>query len=181
MANSSIKIHEKTFVPYILDEKIKDRVSFIADQINKTALNQEQESVFVSILNGSFMFTSDLCKKLSFTPEISFMKIASYEGMNSSGEVSNMIGLNTNIKGKTVYIIEDIVDSGNTIEFLYNQFLEMQAKEIFVVCLLFKPKAYNKSIPIHFKGFEIPNDFVVGYGMDYNGLGRNFKDIYVLK
>lgn len=180
MENTSKHIYDKEFVLYLKSKEIQDRISCISSQINLKS-GDNNDIVFVSILNGSFMFTSDLCKEVNFDPYVSFLKVTSYDGLHSTGKINNVIGLDCDVAGKTVFIIEDIIDSGNTIEFLYNHFKELRAKDIFVVCLLLKPEAYKKSIPIDFIGFEIPNDFVVGYGMDYNGLGRNLKEIYVLK
>lgn len=173
-------IFDKYFTKYIDANHIKHKIESIAESINKNH-NPNEDVVFLSILNGAYMFTSDLCKGLSFLPEISFVKVASYKGTKSTGIVSPLLGLDTEITHKTVYIIEDIVDSGNTIEFLYNYCKELQANNIFIVSLLFKPESYKKSIPIDYFGFSIPNDFVVGYGMDYNGLGRNLQDIYKIQ
>ena len=119
-------------------------------------------------------------KKIKIDCEISFIKVASYEGTSSTGSMKELIGINEDIKGRTIVIIEDIVDTGSTIESVYKQLQELGASEISVATLLFKPDAYTKSVPIEYTAIVVPNDFLVGYGLDYNGLGRNLEDIYVL-
>jgi hypoxanthine phosphoribosyltransferase len=126
------------------------------------------------------MFAADLLKKVNIECEISFIKLASYEGTSSTGKVSQLIGINENIKDRTIVIIEDIVDTGTTVEVITNQLKELGAGEIKIATLLFKPEAYTKSLPIEYTAIVVPNDFLVGYGLDYNGLGRNLADIYVL-
>lgn len=150
----------------------------MAKKINAELL--DEFPVFLVVLNGSFVFAADLLREVNIPCEISFIKLASYEGISSSGKVTELIGLKENIHNRTIVIVEDIVDSGHTIDNLTKELMAKQAKAIKVATALFKPHAYQKEHPIHYVGFEIENDFVVGYGLDYEGLGRNLKDIYVL-
>ncbi|HRD40020.1 MAG TPA: phosphoribosyltransferase family protein, partial [Bacteroidia bacterium] len=129
---------------------------------------------------GSFMFAADLMKQIEIPCEISFVKMASYHGTESTGKVNELIGLNQNIEGRTVVVIEDIVDTGNTIEKLTSMLKDKKVKSFKIATALFKPSVYKKDIKIDYVGIEIPNDFVVGYGLDYDGLGRNLKDILVI-
>lgn len=175
MGNTFITIHDKLFKPYISSVEISRIVSTIAQNINSLKL---ENCVFVSVLNGSFMFTADLCKEITCKPELHFIKVSSYVGVQSSGSVNEVIGLQKDLEGKNVFIIEDIIDTGKTIEVLYNKFIEAKASNVFVVTLLFKPNSFKAKIPIHFIGKEIENDFVVGYGMDYCDLGRELPEIY---
>ncbi len=140
-----------------------------------------KEPLFICILNGSFMFASDLMKELELTDaEISFLKVASYSGTNSTGEIKELIGLNENLSGRTVVILEDIVDSGHTMVDVVAQIKSKGAKEVKVATMLFKPAALKTQIQLDYVGKEIPNDFIVGYGLDYDRRGRNLKDIYTL-
>lgn len=150
----------------------------MAQQIN-TDLKNEMP-LFVAVLNGSFMFAADLMKQIEIPCEISFVKMASYHGTESTGKVNELIGLNQNIEGRTVVVIEDIVDTGNTIEKLTSMLKDKKVKSFKIATALFKPSVYKKDIKIDYVGIEIPNDFVVGYGLDYDGLGRNLKDILVI-
>ncbi|MGM0650442.1 MAG: hypoxanthine phosphoribosyltransferase [Bacteroidota bacterium] len=172
----SVRILDKTFSIYLTESKINERVSQLAAQINKEY--KQQEIVFVGILNGCFMFASDLFKQLEIDCKVSFLKIASYQGTQSTGKVQQLIGLNEDISNKTVIIIEDIIDTGITIDHIINQLNAYQPSEIKVASLLFKPEAYQKTMQPDYIGFEIPNKFIVGYGLDYNGYGRNLKHIY---
>ena len=150
----------------------------VATKINAELKNEDV--VFLAVLNGSFMFASDLMKEVSLPSKISFIKLASYHGTSSSGNVSELIGLTEELKDKTVVIIEDIVDTGNTMEKLFATLHQKNVKQIKVATLLFKPEAYKKKFPINYPGITIGNDFVVGYGLDYDGYGRNLKEIYVI-
>lgn len=150
----------------------------VANKINTELKNEEV--VFLAVLNGSFMFASDLMKEVSLPSKISFIKLASYHGTSSTGNVSELIGLTEELKDKTVVIIEDIVDTGNTMEKLFATLHQKNVKQIKVATLLFKPEAYKKTFPINYPGITIGNDFVVGYGLDYDGFGRNLKEIYVI-
>ena len=173
-----VTLKDKTFVPYLSTDKISECVKSIAKAINlDLALDTP---LFLVVLNGSFMFAADLLKEVVVPCQISFIKLASYQGTNSTGTITEMIGLTEEIKGRTVVIVEDIVDTGVTIEKLVDLLTKKEVKQIKVATFLFKPDAYKKSIKIDYKGIEIPNDFVVGYGLDYDGLGRNMKEVYVL-
>lgn len=173
-----VTLKDKTFVPYISSQKIEESVKNMAQKINDDL--HSENPIFLVVLNGSFMFAADLLKEVTVPCEISFIKLASYHGTSSTGTVTEMIGLTEEIKGRTVVIVEDIVDTGVTLEKLITLLTKKEVKHIKVASFLFKPDAYTKNIKIDYKGIEIPNDFVVGYGLDYDGLGRNMKEIYVL-
>lgn len=175
---SLVTLHDKQFRPHIKAEDIHAKVSGLAEKL--TADIKGSFPLFIVVLNGSFIFAADLVKMLKFPCEISFIKLASYAGTSSTGTVNELFGLTENIEGRTIIILEDIVDTGNTLEKLYHLLQDKKAKEIKIATLLFKPEAYKKKIRVDYVCMEIPNDFVVGYGLDYNGLGRNLKDIYVL-
>jgi hypoxanthine phosphoribosyltransferase len=173
-----VTLKDKTFVPYISSDKISGRVCQMAQKINSDLLNDMP--LFLVVLNGSFMFASDLLKEINIPCELSFIKLASYHGTTSTGVVTEMIGLTEEIKGRTVVIVEDIVDTGVTLEKLVTLLIKKEVKQIKVATFLLKPDAYKKDIKVDYVGMEIPNDFVVGYGLDYDGLGRNMKEVYVL-
>lgn len=175
MTTKSIHIHNQDFEVLIPAHDIEKRVIEVADEIND--LNTFQP-VIISVLHGAFMFTSDVCKHLKNLPEIHFVKISSYTGMRSNAAPTLDLALKTDIAGKDVFIFEDIVDSGETIHRIYDYCTLRGAGSIRIVALLLKPAAYKFHLPIDYVGFEIPNDFVVGYGLDYDGLGRNLPDIY---
>ena len=172
----TVKILDKEFSLSINAEEINNFVTNIAEKINKDYENKNP--IFLVILNGSFMFASDLFKKLKIQCEVSFLKVASYQGTNSTGKVNTLIGLNENIKGRSVVIIEDIVDTGHTVHELLEILTPHNPEEIKICTLLFKPNAYKMKIKLDYVGIEIPNDFIVGYGLDYDGFGRNLGDIY---
>ena len=136
---------------------------------------------FIVVLNGSFLFAADLLKKLAYDAEVSFIKLQSYEGTKSTGRVTEVMGLHENISNRTVVVLEDIVDTGATLEKIYSILKSKNPKEIKIATLLFKPTAYQKELNIHYIGKEIPNEFVVGYGLDYKELGRTLPQIYKLK
>jgi len=173
-----ITISDKQFKPYIAQQKMDEAVKAIATRIN-TELKDEQP-LFLAVLNGSFMFASDLMKEITIPCQISFIKVASYQGVSSSGAVTELIGLTENLHGRTVVIIEDIVDTGLTVEKLVHLLEEKQVKQIRIASALLKTDAYKKSIKIDYVGHNIRNEFVVGYGLDYNGFGRNLKEIHIL-
>jgi hypoxanthine phosphoribosyltransferase len=173
-----VKLKDKTFRPYIPESQIAEAIEVIAESITRDLA--DEYPLFLVVLNGSFMFAADLLRRVSFPCDISFIKVASYHGVTSSGSVTELIGLTEDVKGRTVIIVEDIVDTGTTLEKLYNVLQHKEAKEIKIATLLLKPNAFKKSYTVHYKGIEIPNDFVVGYGLDYDGLGRNLPAIYVL-
>lgn len=174
-----VSLHDKVFEVFIPEEKILDAVSRIADQMNSD-LKDIDKPLFISILNGSFMFTADLMKRISLPCELSFLKLSSYQGTQSSGNISELIGLTKSIEERTVIVLEDIVDSGNTLENLISILDTHKPKAVKLATLLFKPEAYKKDIKLDYVGLSIPSDFTIGYGLDYNELGRNLRDIYVL-
>jgi len=174
----NIKLKDKEFKPYLSEELIAKAVSKVAEGINADL--KGKKPLFLVVLNGSFMFASDLLKKINLDCEISFVKLASYHGTTSSGTVSEIIGLSEDVTGRELIIVEDIVDSGVTIEKLMELLKKKSPANISIATLLFKPEAYKKQIEIKYRGIEIPNDFVVGYGLDYDGLGRNLSEIYIL-
>jgi hypoxanthine phosphoribosyltransferase len=171
-----IKLLDKEFEIAIPASDIKGAIWKIADKINEDL--KDKNPVMVCILNGSFMFAADLLKLIKFPCQISFVKLASYEGISSSGQVKELIGVNEELAGRAVVLLEDIVDSGITVKKCINQVKNAGAKEVIVATLLYKPDAMKEDIKIDYVGMEIPNDFIVGYGLDYNGYGRNLPDIY---
>lgn len=176
MNNTVINNH--SFKIKISSAEIQKAVTELATTINHDL--KGKNPLFLAVLNGSFMFAADLMKQLTIDCEISFVKLASYEGTSSTGKIKQLIGIDENIKGRTVVIIEDIVDTGNTIEHVWEQLKGLEPAEIKVATLLFKSDAFLKTVPIEYAAIVVPNDFMVGYGMDYNGFGRNLNDIYVL-
>lgn len=175
---SNIRIHDKNFKPYIAAEAIRKKVTELARALNRDY--KDKNPVFIAILNGSFIFAADLFKELTIDAEISFIKLASYKGMKSGGQVITSIGLDTEIFGRHVVIIEDIVDTGKTMNEFLPQLLHQQPASLKIVALLHKPEAKLHPITVDYTGFEIPDKFVVGYGLDYDGLGRNTASIYQL-
>jgi hypoxanthine phosphoribosyltransferase len=175
---STIKVHDKTFGVYLSAEKIQERVKAMAETLNEEY--EGRRPLFIAILNGSFMFAADLFKYLSIEAEICFIKLASYKGMRSSGKVVTSIGLEQDLFGKDVVIIEDIVDTGKTLHNFLPQLRHQQPASMKIVCLLHKPDATKFALTLDHIGFSIPDKFVVGYGLDYDGLGRNLKEIYQL-
>ena len=175
---NEIRILDKNFRELITEQTIKKRIEELARQINKELLGKDV--VFLGILNGAFLFAADLFRLIEFPSKISFVKLASYEGTGSTGSIKELIGWNEGIKNKTIVIIEDIVDTGNTIERIVDELVIRKAYEIRIASLFFKPSSYTKDIPLDYVGFEISNDFVVGYGLDYNGYGRNLPSVYSL-
>jgi hypoxanthine phosphoribosyltransferase len=173
-----IRIHEKTFRESITEQQLLTRIEELALQINNDL--KQKDVVFLGILNGAFMFAADIFRHIEFQSRISFVKLASYEGTSSSGTIKELIGWNEDIKNKTVVILEDIVDTGVTLERIVDELIIRKASDIKIAAMLFKPNAYTKEIPLDYVGFEIPNDFVVGYGLDYDGFGRNLPSVYSL-
>ena len=173
-----IQLHDKSFVPFISSEEIDFAIANMAKQMDDDFF--DEIPVFVGILNGSFMVLSDLMKHYRGMCEVSFMKLSSYEGTESTNTVKQLIGINENLEGRTVVIVEDIVDTGNTIEELKAIFKDKKVKHLKIATLFFKPEAYKKDIKIDYIGIRIPNKFIVGFGLDYDGLGRNLADVYQL-
>ena len=160
-------------------EQIEESVQNVADKINED-LKDVDTPIFLSVLNGSFMFTASLMQKINFQCDIVFIKLASYEGTESTGNVKQIIGLTKSVKGKTVVVIEDIVDTGGTIEELHKILTNAGAADVKICTLMYKPGSYSKEIPIDYIAKSIPNDFILGFGLDYDQLGRQYKDIYVI-
>lgn len=174
-----VKILDKEFELFIPYEKIRSVVEQMAETMNKELAGKDP--LFLCILNGSFMFAAEIYKRIDFVEsEISFVKLASYQGDSSTGRVKHLIGLNEEIEGRTVVILEDIVDTGITINNILEQLEQMKPKEVQVATLLLKPDALQKEVDLKYVGIEIPNDFIVGYGLDYDGYGRNLIDIYTV-
>ncbi|MDZ4795070.1 MAG: hypoxanthine phosphoribosyltransferase [Bacteroidota bacterium] len=175
---SVIKVHDKTFETYLSEAVILERIKELAAGISTDY--QGKRPLFIAILNGSFMFAADLFKYLSVEAEICFIKLASYKGMKSSGNVVTSIGLDDDLFGKEVIIVEDIVDTGKTLHNFLPKLEHQQPKSLKIVTLLHKSEATEYPLQLDYVGFDIPNKFVVGYGLDYDGLGRNLKEIYQL-
>lgn len=175
---ASIQLHGKTFDTYLPEEQIQQQVKRLAEELNQDY--KDKRPLFVAVLNGSFMFAADLFKHLTIDAEISFIKLASYKGMKSSGNVITAIGLEMDLFGREVVIVEDIVDTGKTLHHFLPKLLHQQPKSMKIASLLHKPEALQHPLQIDYVGFSIPNKFVVGYGLDYDGLGRNYRDIYQL-
>jgi hypoxanthine phosphoribosyltransferase len=171
-----IHLHDKTFVPFISSEEIDFALVNMAKKMADDFF--DETPVFIGVLNGSFMVLSDLMKNYRGMCEVSFLKMTSYQGTQSTGQVNQLIGLDIDVAGRTVVVVEDIVDTGNTIEALKALFKEQNAKHVKFATLFFKPEAYTKDIKIDYIGIRIPNKFIVGYGLDYDGLGRNLPDVY---
>jgi len=162
----------------ISSRKIQDAITIIARKIDKDFKNQNP--LFLAVLNGSFLFAADLLKKIKIECEISFIKVSSYTGTASTGKVNTLIGVNENLHKRPVIILEDIVDSGNTLEAVIGEIKKHNPDTIRIATLFFKPETYKKKIALDYVGIKVPNQFLVGYGLDYNGLGRNLKDVYSL-
>ena len=176
--STSIIVNGLSFRPYIGAGEIQARIQTMGRQIS---LDYEgKRPLFLAVLNGAFMFTADLMRACTIDCEIAFIRLASYDGLSSSGQVKTVIGLEENLKGRHVIIIEDIVDSGKTLSAFLPQLREKEPASVAVAALLVKPEALEYEVPIHYKGFEIPSEFVIGYGLDYDGLGRQLPEIYQL-
>lgn len=173
-----IKIHDKRFTESISEADILRRVKEIAAEISEDC--KYKNPLFLAVLNGSFMFTSDLMKEIDIDCEVQFIKMQSYAGMHSTEKVQMLIGPSMEVSGRTVIVVEDIVDTGNTIKELVKQLHLVTPNEIKICSLLLKPDKYDGEIPVDYVGFEIPDDFVIGYGLDYDGLGRNLRQIYTV-
>lgn len=174
-----IQLHDKQFVPFISAQEIDFAVAKIAGLVQDDFA--DETPIFVGILNGAFMVVSDFMKYYKSPCEVTFIKMASYEGTSSTNEVKQLIGLNQDLTGRTVIVLEDIVDTGNTLVALKELFKKQNVKHFKIATLFFKPEAYKQNIKIDYVGIRIPDKFIVGYGLDYNGLGRNLPEIYKLK
>lgn len=177
---NKIKLFDKTFRPLIPYSQLTEAIDKVAEEINNDFMDCEDIPILLCVLNGSIMFTAELMKRLKFNCQVVSTKLTSYEGTNTTGKVKQAMGLTSDISGRRVIIIEDIVDSGNTIVELKRILEENGVSESKVCTLLYKPEAYKKDVKLDYVAMEIPNDFIVGFGLDYNELGRNLQDIYVL-
>ena len=175
-----VTLNDKTFRIFIPYEELEKAIDAVADKINKDFEGCEDIPILLCVLNGSIMFMAELMKRLKFNCQIVSTKLTSYVGTETTGKVKQAMGLTADITGRRVIVVEDIVDSGNTIVALKEILSERGAADIKMCSLLLKPESYTKDIPIDYVALEIPNDFIVGFGLDYDELGRNFKDIYVL-
>lgn len=174
-----MKLQDLYFEPYIAGKEISKTIRGLCDRINEDLA--DKKPLFLVVLNGAFLFAAEIIKGFKHECEVSFVKLASYEGIESTHNVKQLIGLQDDIEGKTVVILEDIVDTGTTIEELVGTIQEKKPKEIRIATLFFKEEVYRKALEITYIGITIPNRFIVGYGLDYNGLGRNLTDVYQLK
>ena len=172
----TVQVKDKKFSLYIPESRIKEQVSKIANLINNDLAGKHP--LFLVVLNGSFVFAADLLRDVTIPCEVSFIRLASYEGTSSTGEVKQLIGLNEDIEGRTVVIVEDIIDSGLTMQELLLILAKKNPKEIRIASLFVKPNNLKVDLNIHYRCFDIENDFIVGYGLDYDQQGRNLPDIY---
>ena len=175
----TVTLHDKSFDIFISEQTIQESIAVVAQQIN--ADYHGKNPLFIGILHGSFLFVADLFRLIEGQAEISFLKMSSYEGTSSTGRINELIGLNQDISGRHVIIVEDIVDTGMTLEKIIHDLQQKGPASLAVATLLFKPAAYQKTTPVNYVGIKVANDFLVGYGLDYDGLGRNLKAIYKLK
>ncbi len=174
-----IKLHDLQFVPFISEDEIMAAIDAVSAKLNNDLA--DKNPLFIGVLNGAFMFASEILKRFDHNCEVSFVKLSSYQGTETTHQVNELIGLDEEISDRTVVIIEDIVDTGNTVEVLSELLENMGCKEFKIATLFFKSEAYTKQINIDYYGIEIPNRFIVGYGLDYDGLGRNLTEVYQLK
>jgi len=175
---SIIKVHDKEFIPYLTSKEIEEQVARVAAEINRDY--RDKKPLFIAILNGAFIFAADLFKQINIEAEIAFIKLASYKGVKSTGKVITAIGLDAELYGRDMIILEDIVDTGRTLSQFLPQLEHHHPASLKIAALLHKPDAMVHPINIDYLGFTIPNKFVLGYGLDYDGLGRNIKEIYQL-
>lgn len=179
MSATTVQLHDKEFDIYLEELEIRKAIESLAAR-----LNQDYEGLnplFLAVLNGSFMFAADLLKEITISCEISFIKLASYQNTQSTGTVKELVGLNEELAGRHVIILEDIVDTGHTVSAVLNKLRAQQPASIQIATLLLKPDCLQHPLELKYAALSIPNDFVVGYGLDYNGLGRNLKHLYKLK
>ena len=174
-----VQLHDLEFEPFISGEKIEDSIHSMSEKLNRDY--QNEVPVFLGILNGAFMVASDLLKKYKGDCEIAFVKLGSYEGTATTGKVNTLLGLNFPLKGRRVIVVEDIVDTGNTLAAIDEILHQEEVADYKIATLFFKPQAYLQNFPIDYIGLEISNDFIVGFGLDYDGLGRNLTEVYKLK
>lgn len=174
---SRVKLHDKEFETFIPYDQINQSVKKMAKQISNDLKNEDV--LFICILNGSFMFTAELFREIEMEQaEVTFMRLSSYEGTDTTGQVKKLIGLNEPIQGRVLVVLEDIIDTGTTIVEVMGLLKDHQPKDVKIATLLLKPDKFKNKMPIDYVGFEIENDFIVGFGLDYDQKGRNLKDIY---
>jgi len=170
------KLNDKYFEKFILSTDLQSKISDLAARLNTELAGKRP--VFIVVLNGAFIFASDLIKKITIDCEIAFVKLSSYKGTQSSGVVQQIIGLDLDLKGRTIVVVEDIIDTGLTLDSFLKTLVQMEPAEVKVAACLLKPEAFKDKFTVDYVCFRIPNEFVVGYGLDYDGLGRNSEDIY---
>lgn len=175
----SVTVRDKEFDLFIPESEILEAIDKVAEQMNRDLAGKDP--LFVCVLNGSFMFAAELMKRLTIPCEISFVRMASYQGTKSTGKIKEIYGLEEDIKGRTVVILEDIVDTGHTMNLVVDQLNCEEPEELRIATLLFKPKALRHEVKLDYIALEIPNDFIVGFGLDYDGYGRNLPHIYKIK
>ena len=175
-----IKIHDKVFKPLISHDRILEAINGVAERVNEDFRDCEDVPIVLCVLNGSIPFTGELLTRLKFNCELVSIKMSSYQGTKSTGTVLNMMGLTADVRGRRVIICEDIVDTGNTIVALKELLLDKGATDVKICTMLFKPEVYKKDVRLDYVGMAIPNAFIVGFGLDYDELGRNLRDIYVI-
>lgn len=175
----TVKVKDKEFELFLSQEVIEKAIKEVAEKMNKDLA--EKDPLFICVLNGSFMYASELMKHVNIPSEVSFVKMSSYQGTASTGKIKEIYGLEEDIKGRTVVVIEDIVDTGHTIVQMLDQLACDEPKEILISAMLLKPDALKNPVKLDYVALEIPSDFIVGYGLDYDGYGRNLPDIYKIK
>ena len=175
-----IKILDKTFRPFITNEKILQAVDDVARRINEDFKGSDDVPVFICVLNGAIVFTGELLQRINFPCELVSIKLSSYQGTKSTGTVLNIMGLTGDVRGRRVIICEDIVDTGNTIVALKELLLDKGCTDVRICTMLLKPDVYKKDVKLDYVGMEIPDNFILGFGLDYNEVGRNSKDIYII-
>ncbi len=172
----TVKVLDKEFSIYISQEKIESAIQTVADQLNHDMA--DKNPLFLVVLNGAFMFASELFKRLTIPCEISFVKLSSYSGTETTNVVRELIGLDHSLEGRNVVVVEDIVDTGHTMRYTLEKLRDLRAADVRIATLFFKPKSFQYNYPINYKAMDIDNEFIVGYGLDYNQQGRNLPDIY---
>jgi len=177
---NKIILHDKTFKPYIPASRIEEAIDSLAARLNADYKGQKDIPIVLCVLNGAIMFTGEILQRIEFNCELVSIKLSSYQGTKSTGTVLNVLGLTSDVKDRKVIICEDIVDTGNTITALKEMLIDKGAKDVRICTMLLKPDVYKKPDKLDYVGMEIPNAFIVGHGLDYDELGRNGKDIYVI-
>lgn len=176
-----IQVLDKTFRTYIPNEQIEKAIDAVAASLDADYASSGDVPILLCVLNGAIMFTAELMKRLNFDIELVSIKLSSYSGTSSTGSVRQPLGLTADVSGRRVIVVEDIIDSGTTMEELKRILKEKGAADVRLCTMLFKPEAFKRDYKIDYVGMEIPNDFIVGFGLDYNEIGRNYKDIYIIE